>query len=49
MPYYTYENWRAKGHRATVHVGSCGFCKGGKGMAGGSGQTMESGTAPSIR
>ena len=35
MPYYTYENTRAKGHRAMVHVGSCGFCKDGKGMAGG--------------
>lgn len=27
MSYYVYENWRARGHRATVHVGFCSFCK----------------------
>jgi len=34
MDYHTYENWRAKGHTATVHVGSCGCCKDGKGQSG---------------
>lgn len=24
MPYWAYENWRAKGHRATVHWGTAG-------------------------
>jgi hypothetical protein len=33
MSYYVYENWRAKGHAAKVHVGSCGFCKYGKGLS----------------
>jgi hypothetical protein len=35
MRYYTYENWRAKGHTAKIHVGVCWFCKDGKGMGGG--------------
>jgi hypothetical protein len=35
MRYYTYENWRAKRHTAKVHVGSCGYCKDGKGKDGG--------------
>ncbi len=33
--YYTCENWRAEGHKATVHVDSCGHCKYGSGVAGG--------------
>jgi hypothetical protein len=33
--YYTYENWRARGHKAVVHAGACGFCNHGKGLAGG--------------
>jgi hypothetical protein len=35
MNYWTYENWRARGHRAMVHAGSCAFCNHGKGLAGG--------------
>ena len=35
MAHYTYENWRARGHRAMVHVGRCGCCKDGTGMSGG--------------
>ncbi len=31
MAYWAYENWRANGHRATVHDGACGFCNEGAG------------------
>ena len=31
MAYWTYENWRAKGHRATVHRADCGHCNEGQG------------------
>lgn len=32
--YYVYENWQAGPHKTVIHVGSCGFCKDGKGKAG---------------
>jgi hypothetical protein len=32
MSYCVYENWRAHGHRATLHVGTCSFCKNGQGQ-----------------
>jgi hypothetical protein len=35
MAYHTYENWRARGHKAVVHLDSCGFCNHGQGLAGG--------------
>lgn len=35
MEFWTYENWRARGHRATVHLGSCGSCNHGSGIQGG--------------
>ena len=31
MAYYIYENWRAREHQATIHCGSCSFCKKGQG------------------
>lgn len=33
--FWAYENWRAHGHRVTVHRADCSFCAGGKGIAGG--------------
>jgi hypothetical protein len=36
--YWVYENWRAHGHRATIHRSDCGFCNDGTGVHGG-GQT----------
>lgn len=30
MAYYVYENWTAE-HKAVIHIGTCGFCKEGKG------------------
>ena len=30
--FYVYENWRARGHKAVIHRGSCGFCNHGKGL-----------------
>lgn len=33
--YWVYENWRAHGHRATVHLGVCSHCKDGKGQKNG--------------
>jgi hypothetical protein len=30
-----YENWRAHGHRATVHRGGCSMCNQGAGVHGG--------------
>jgi hypothetical protein len=33
MSYYTYENWRARGHRATIFIGTCAFCDNGKGQS----------------
>ena len=35
--YWVYENWRAHGHRATVHRGDCGHCNHGSGVHAGSG------------
>lgn len=35
MSYWVYENWRAHGHRATVHRGACGHCNDGSGQGGG--------------
>jgi len=35
MSYWVYENWRAHGHRATVHRGDCGHCNDGAGQRGG--------------
>lgn len=32
---WIYENWRANGHRATVHVASCAHCNAGAGRGGG--------------
>jgi hypothetical protein len=36
MIFYAYENWRAHGHRVTVHTASCAFCNDGRGARGGS-------------
>lgn len=36
---WVYENWRAHGHRATIHRGECGSCKAGAGRAGGTAPT----------
>jgi len=33
--FYACENWRAHGHRVTVHVASCPFCNDGRGVRGG--------------
>jgi hypothetical protein len=33
--YFAYENWRADGHRVTVHLAHCPFCNDGSGLAGG--------------
>lgn len=35
MNFFVYENWRARGHKGVIHVGSCGSCKNGSGIAGG--------------
>jgi hypothetical protein len=36
MPiYWAYENWRAGGHKITVHNADCRFCNRGKGLNGG--------------
>lgn len=36
MPiFWVYENWRAHGHRHTIHLADCGFCNHGQGVAGG--------------
>lgn len=35
MQYWAYENWRAHGHRTTIHEAICSFCQNGKGLAGG--------------
>lgn len=35
MRFWIYENWRANGHRATVHRASCGHCNDGEGQKGG--------------
>jgi hypothetical protein len=32
VEYYAYENWRARGHKAVVHVASCAHCNHGKGL-----------------
>jgi hypothetical protein len=32
--YWAYENWRAHGHRVTVHVAVCGHCNNGTGRGG---------------
>jgi hypothetical protein len=36
--FWAYENWRAHGHRLTIHRGECGACHHGAGVHGG-GQT----------
>jgi hypothetical protein len=30
MIFYVYENWTAE-HKAVIHIGSCGYCKEGRG------------------
>jgi hypothetical protein len=35
MIYHVYENWQAGPHKAVIHAGDCGFCNGGRGVAGG--------------
>ena len=30
MSFYVYENWTAE-HKAVIHLGSCGYCKEGRG------------------
>lgn len=35
MIFHAYENWRAHGHRVTVHAASCAFCNDGRGACGG--------------
>ncbi len=35
MIFYAYENWRAHGHRVTVHAANCPFCNDGCGVRGG--------------
>lgn len=35
MTYWLYENWRAHGHRATVHRREGGHCNDGPGQSGG--------------
>ena len=37
---WAYENWRAHGHRATVHRGECSMCNEGAGVHGG-GETRD--------
>lgn len=32
MAYFVYENWRARGHKAIVHRGTCHFCNDGRGV-----------------
>jgi hypothetical protein len=34
--FFIYENWRARGHVATIHRGECSFCNFGQGMHPGS-------------
>jgi len=34
--FWIYENWRAHGHRATLHRASCSFCNRGEGLRPGS-------------
>lgn len=36
--FWAYENWRAHGHRVTIHRADCGSCNHGTGVHGG-GQT----------
>ena len=33
--FFVYENWRARGHKAVIHVATCSFCNGGHGINGG--------------
>ena len=33
QPYWIYENWRARGHRAVLHVETCSFCRAGRGLS----------------
>ena len=37
--FWVYENWRADGHRATIHTADCSHCKGGVGQSGGTAAT----------
>lgn len=32
MSYYIYENWRAEGHKARIHLSSCPYCNDGEGF-----------------
>jgi hypothetical protein len=34
--FYVYENWRAQGHKATIHRSECAFCNRGSGLHPGS-------------
>lgn len=36
MAFFIYENWQAGPHKAVLHTGTCGSCKEGRGLAGGS-------------
>ena len=36
---WAYENWRAYGHRATIHRGDCGTCNQGLGITDRGGET----------
>ena len=36
MTYYVYENWRADGHKAKIHLATCPYCNDGKGIHPGS-------------
>lgn len=35
MLFWVYENWRARGHRVVIHLGTCAFCNDGSGLNGG--------------
>lgn len=35
MVFFAYENWRANGHRTTLHLPACPSCNHGKVLAGG--------------
>jgi len=39
MSYHVYENWRAQGHYAKVHLSHCGQCKNGQGTHPGAGNS----------
>ena len=33
--FWAYENWRAHGHRVTIHSAGCAYCNDGQGLRGG--------------